>query len=206
MAFPFSHPHILFGHSRFRLARDVRSVASGGGRMNHSEVSDPVWTITFTSVQLRERDLAELTAWWDNLRSGLRSALVTQNVTCRPFAHANPANAAPAQNPGNLVSVTDGNVLSVDSVDAALTLQPGDLIGLEVGAYRGLHRVVAVTGAGTTSRIITVDPPPRSYVAQAGAVVRFERPELVMRPVPGSFSVPDEGLPRVSFSFVESRQ
>jgi hypothetical protein len=169
--------------------------------MNYSEVSDPVWTITFNSVALDERKLAELTAWWESLRGGIRSTLVTQNVTCRPFAHI--SDPTPAQDTGVLDSITDGNVLAIGGVSASLSLTTGDLIGLEDGNFRGLHRVTAASGSGT-SRMVTVEPPPRSYITN-GAVVRFVQPELVMRPAPGSWSVPDEGKPRVSFSFVESR-
>jgi len=202
-AFPNTHPSIRFQHSRFKLNRTVASSMSGGGRVNHTQIGDPFWTIDFTSVPLTEKELAQLDAWWSSLREGLKSTLVTQNVTCRPFAHANPANAAPAQDTGTLSSVTSGNVLNVSSVSSSLVLQVGDLIGLEKDAYRGLHRVVAVTGTGT-SRSITVEPPPRSYVAVSGAVVRFENPELVMRPVPGSWAVNGLGRPQVSFQLVES--
>lgn len=176
---------------------------SGGGRFNHTEIGDPFWSIEFTSVPLKEGELAALDAWWHSLRDGLRSTLVTQNVTCRPFAHSNLANATPAQDTGTLTNVTGGNVLNVASLAAGLVFQPGDLLGLEAGAYSGLHRCVAVAGSGTT-RAITVEPPPRSYVAVAGALVRFENPELVMRPVPGSWSVSGLGRQQVTFQMMES--
>lgn len=203
VAFPNTHPNIRFRHARFKLNRTVAAVMSVGGQFNHTQIGQPFWTIEFASVPLKESELAELEAWWASLREGVRSTRVTQNVTCRPFAHANPANAAPAQDTGTLSSVTNGNVLNVTSVASGLVLQPGDLIGLENDAYRGLHRVVAVSGTGTT-RAITVEPPPRSYVAVEGALVRFENPELVMRPVPGSYSVNGLGRPQVSFQLVES--
>lgn len=202
-AFPNTLPAIRFQHSRFKLNRTVASVMAGGGRFNHTEVGDPFWSIEFTSIPLREPQLAALEAWWHSLRDGLRSTLVTQNVTCRLFTHSNPANAAPAQDTGVLASVTGGNVLNVSSVSAGLVLQAGDLIGLEAGASRGLHRVIAVSGAGTT-RAITVEPPPRAYVAGVGALVRFENPELVMRPVPGSWNVSGQGRPQVTFQMMES--
>lgn len=203
-AFPFTHPHIRFTHSRFRLQRVVASSPSGVGRINFTETADPTWTIQFTSVPLRESELAELAAWWSQFRGGLKSTLVTQNVTCRPFAHSNPAQAAPAQDAGVLDGVSGGNVLAVSGVSPSLVLQRGDLLGLEQDAYRGLHRVTAVSGSGT-SRSITVEPPPRSYVAQAGAVVRFEQPGLNMRSPVDSWSVSEGARPAVSFSFVESR-
>ncbi|MCC5777846.1 hypothetical protein ACFPOD_04860 [Nitratireductor kimnyeongensis] len=203
-AFPFTHPHIRFTHSRFRLQRVVASSPSGAGRINFTETADPTWTIQFTSVPLRESELAEIAAWWSQFRGGLKSTLVTQNVTCRPFAHSNPAQAAPAQDAGVLDGVSGGNVLAVSGVSPSLVLQPGDLLGLERLTFRGLHRVIAVSGSGT-SRSITVEPPPRSYVAQAGAVVRFEQPELNMRSPVDSWSVSEGARPVVSFSFVESR-
>lgn len=199
-AFPFTHPHIKFGFARFQLQEEVKAFASGKGRANYTEVNDPVWTITFTSTALDERKLAELTAWFTSLRGGTKSALVTQNVVCRPFAHI--SDPTPAQDTGVLNSITNGNVLAIGSVSASLVLSIGDMIGLETGAYRGVHRVTAVSGTGTT-RTVTVEPPVRSYIT-TGALVRFIQPELVMRPVPGSWSVPDEGKPRVSFTFVES--
>ncbi|WP_309086469.1 hypothetical protein [Chelativorans sp.] len=171
--------------------------------MNYSEIDDPTWTITFRSVGLLESELAELKAWWSSLRGGLRSALVTQNVTCRPFAHSNPANAAPAQDTGTLGGIANGNVLTINGVSAGLILRAGDLLGLEQGAFRGLHRVETVAGAGTT-RTVTVEPIPRSYVGVAGALVRFEMPELVMRPVPGSWSETEGPRAEATFSFVES--
>lgn len=203
VAFPNTHPNIRFRHARFKLNRTVVSVMSVGGQVNSTQIGQPFWTIEFASVPLKESELAELEAWWASLREGVRSVLVTQNVTCRPFAHSNPANAAPAQDTGALSSVTDGNVLNITSVSSSLVLRTGDLVGLESGNYRGLHRVVSVSGSGT-SRTITVEPPPRSYVAVNGAVVRFENPELVMRPVPGSWNVSDGPRPQVSFQMAES--
>jgi len=202
-AFPNTLPGIRFQHSRFKLNRTVASTLSGGGRFNHTQIGEPFWSISFSSVPLRESELAALEAWWNSLRDGLRSMPVTQNVTCRPFAHSSPSNAAPAQDTGTLSSVVGGNVLNIASVASGLILQTGDLLGLEVGAYRGLHRVVSATGAGTT-RAVTVEPPPRSYVATAGALVRFENPELVMRPVPGSWNITEGARPQATFQMAES--
>lgn len=204
ITFPRSLPDIPFLHARFLLNESVAASPSGAARINYSQTDDPVWTITFQTLNLRESQVAALSAWWASLRGGLRGALVAQNVTCRPFAHSKPENAAPAQDEGSLVSVTNGNQLSVNGVASGLVLGPGDLIGLEKDGFYGLARVTEVSGTGT-SRTITVEPPPRSYVAVAGAVVRFENPTLVMKPVPGSWSIGDGGRPAVSFSLVESR-
>jgi len=204
ISFPRALPlDIQFLHARFVLQRFVASVA-GSSRINYTEVDDPVWTITFPTKRLRESQVAALDAWWSSLRDML-PVLVTQNVTCRPFAHAAPENAAPAQDAGVLDSITNGNALAVSGVSASLVLQAGDLLGLEYSGKRGLHRVVEATGAGT-SRTITVDPFPRSYVGIAGAVVRFENPSLIMRPVPKSWTLSEGSRTSASFSFVEAME
>ncbi len=204
ITFPRELPSgIRFTHSRFALEESVAASPSTG-LMNYTETTDPVWRIDFTSVPLRESEVAMLDAWWKSLRSGLRPALITQNVTCRPLAHAAEANAAPARDTGILDSITSGNVLAVSGVSPALLLAAGDLIGLEKAGKRSLGRVTDVSGAGT-SRTITVEPPPRGYT-DAGSLVRFERPMLVMRAVPKSWSVAGDFNPVASFSFVESPQ
>jgi hypothetical protein len=204
LSFPRTMPSTRFSHARFKLIESVTASPSGGGRINYSETNDATWAISFQAPSLRESQLAELDAWWMSLRGGLRGSLVQQNVTCRPFAHATAATAAPAQDPGNLVSVANGNELSINGVLSTLVLQPGDLIGLEYGGFYGLGRITEVSGTGTT-RTIAIEPRPRSYVAVAGAVVRFENPKLLMRPMPGSWSVTDGGHPTASFSLVESK-
>lgn len=203
IVFPRPLPDVGFLAARFVLNDGVTASPAGAGLINFSQVNDPAWSIAFTSKPLREGALAELTAWWASLRGGIKSALVSQNVTCRPKAHARPADAAPAQDPGNLVSIANGNQLSINGVSVALVLTAGDLIGLEYGGFYGLARVTDVSGTGTTSRAVTVEPPPRSYVGVAGAVVRFENPKLIMRPAPKSWSMSDGSRPSVSFSLVE---
>jgi hypothetical protein len=203
ITFPRALPSIRFGWCRFELKDPVKASPSGAGLINYTRIGDPAWTIRFTTVPLRESELATLSAWVVSLRQGLKSALVQQNVTCRPLAHSDPANAAPAQTAGTLASVTNGNVLAVTGVASGLVLGAGDLVGLERSGKYGLCRVTDVSGTGTT-RTITVEPPPRSYVAQAGTTVRFENPKLVMRLAPDSWSLADGYMPVASFQMVES--
>lgn len=204
ITFPRELPDgIDFRHARFMLEENVAASPSNG-MVNYTQFADPVWRIDFTSVPLRDSEFPIIDAWWKSLRGGLRAALVTQNVTCRPLAHASSDNAAPAQDTGVVDSITDGNVLAVSSVSSDLVLAPGDLIGLEKAGKRSLGRITDVSGSGT-SRSITVEPPPRGYT-DAGSLVRFERPMLVMRPVPKSWSVTADVMPVVSFSLVEAPQ
>lgn len=201
ITFPRELPDdIRFRHARFMLEDNVAASPSNG-MINYTQTADAVWRIDFVTVPLRDSQFPVIDAWWKSLRGGLRSALVTQNVTCRPLAHAATANAAPAQDTGVLDSITNSNVLAVSSVSADLVLAPGDLVGLEKSGKYSLGRITDASGTGT-SRSITVEPPPRGYT-DAGSLVRFERPKLVMRPVPKSWSVTADAMPVVSFSMVE---
>jgi hypothetical protein len=204
IVFPRELPaSIGFRPARFVLEESVAASPSTG-LMNYTETTDSVWRINFTSVPLTDAELAVLDAWWKSLRGGLRAALVTQNVTCRPLAHSRPENAAPAQDTGVLNSITNGNELAISSVSSGLVLAVGDLLGLEKTGKRSLCRVTDVSGSGT-SRTVTVEPPPRGYT-DAGSLVRFERPMLVMRPVHKSWNVTGDFDPVASFSLVEAPQ
>ncbi|MGB3814717.1 MAG: hypothetical protein WA950_15970, partial [Shinella sp.] len=78
-----------------------------------------------------------------------------------------------------------------------------DRIGLEHANRWYVGRVTEASGIGTI-RVISVEPPPPSNIAQAGAVVRFDRPGLLMRPVPDSYQATRSGRHySVSFRLVE---
>lgn len=203
ISFPRPLPDVRFKWCRFELSDPIKASPSGGGLINYTRVGDPTWTIKYQTAPLRETQLAELMAWLQSLRGGLKSALVEQTTICRPAAHTGSADPSPAQQTGTLTSVTGGNVLAVSGVHSGLVLRPGDMLGLTASGKRGLCRVTEASGAGTT-REITVEPPPRSYVAVNGAVVSFQSPKLIMRLVPDSVTVSDGPMPEVGFQMVES--
>lgn len=203
ITFPRELPDIGFVTADFSLRETVAASPSGAGLINYTQVADPVWEASLVTRPLVYSQYAAVEAWWLSLREGLRRAMFRHPHVCYPKAHGQ--NQAPADDAGNLVSVADGNVLSINGVDAGLMLSEGDRIGLEHSGRFYIGRVTEVSGAGT-ERTVTVEPPPFNTVAQAGAVVRFARPGLVMRPVPASFSAPRSGrFYTVSFSLVESR-
>lgn len=198
--FPRELPAVGFVTADLALNDPVKASASGARLVNYSRVEDRAWEASLVTRPLRYSAFAEVEAWWLSLRS-MRAVLFRNPRVCYPKAHWH--DNAPADVAGVLDTVTDGNVLSVSGVSAALALSVGDWIGLEHGERRGLCRAVEASGSGT-SRTITVEPPPLSGVAQAGAAVRFARPGLVMGPVPGSFSAPESnGRYSVSFRLVE---
>lgn len=184
------------------LRDGVTASPAASGLINYTQVAPPTWEASLTTRPLLLPQFAELEAWWLSLRGGLRSVLYRHPHVCYPKAHWQ--DHGPADDPGSLVSVADGNVLSVSGVDAGLVLAPGDRLGLERSSRYYVGRVTEVSGSGTT-RTIAVEPPPFATVAQVGAVVRFAKPGILMRSVPDSWQAPRNGrFYTVSFKLVES--
>lgn len=202
ITFPREIPAIDYVTATFVLRDGVKASQSGARLINYSQVTDPAWEATLVTKSLRASTYAEVEAWWLSLREGLRRVLFRHPHFCYPKNHV--SDKAPADDAGNLVSVASGNILTFSSVAATLSLSIGDRIGLERSGRYHIGRVTEVAGSGT-SRTITIDPPPFSVVAQATAVVRFAKPALVMRPVPGSWDVQQSsGRYTVSFRLVEA--
>jgi hypothetical protein len=201
ITFPREIPAVDYVTAAFVLRDGVKASPSGARLINYSQTTDPAWEATLVTKSLRASSYAEVEAWWLSLRDGLRRVLFRHPHFYYPKNHV--TNQVPADDPGNLVSVASGNILTVNSVATALSLSIGDRIGLERAGRYHIGRVTEFSGTGTT-RTITIDPPPFSVVAQATAVVRFAKPALVMRPVPGSWDVQhSNGRYTVSFKLVE---
>lgn len=201
--FPRELPNVAFTTAELTLDDGVTASATRGKLTNYTQVAEPSWSASFVTKPLRFSEKSSLESWWLSLRGGTRAkgVIFRHPRVCYPKAHWQ--NRAPAEDEGLLASVTNGNVLSVTSVASGLSLSDADLIGLEYLTRTYLGKVVEVSGSGTT-RTITVEPPPYRAVAQAGAIVRFAKIPLIMRPVPGSFSAPEaDGRYVVSFKLQE---
>lgn len=201
--FPRELPDVVFTTADLTLDDGVTASATRGKLTNFTQVAEPSWSASFVTKPLRFSEKSSLETWWFSLRGGTRAkgVIFRHPRVCYPKAHWQ--NPVPAEDVGLLVSVADGNVLSVTGVPTDLVLGDADLIGLEYLTRTYLGKVVEVSGAGTT-RTITVEPPPYRAVAQAGAIVRFAKIPLIMRPVPGSFSAPEtNGKYVVSFKLQE---
>ncbi|WAX93200.1 hypothetical protein N7E70_015995 [Aminobacter sp. NyZ550] len=166
------------------------------------EYADPVWQIVMRTVSLKAGPRLLVEAFRDATRGGQQTVLYRPRHMCIPQAYWGDAGNAVLSNEGSLVSVTEGRQLAINSVTNGLTLGAGDLISLATGDYRSLHRIQTGGVAASSSISVTVEPPVPGYIA-AGAVVKFKDPELNMRVVPGSFSIPDELMPVASFTLVE---
>ncbi|WP_377299719.1 hypothetical protein [Rhizobium sp. SGZ-381] len=203
ISFPREIPDVGYTTADFTLSDPVKASQSGARLINYTQISDPAWVASLVTRPLVASQYAEVEAWWLSLRGGLQRVLFRHPWFCYPKNHV--ANHGPADDAGNLVSIASGNVLSVNSVDSALSLVVGDRIGLERSGRYYVGRLTEISGSGT-SRSLTVEPLPFDTVSAAGAVVRFARPALVMRPVPESFSISRSGRHTiVSFSLVEGQ-
>lgn len=201
VSFPRLIPDVGYVASDLILRDTVTASPSGGGLINYTQVAAPAWEVTLETRPLDYDEYSAVEAWWLSLRGGLRSVLFRQPHNGYPMAHR--TDNAPARTPGRLASVSSGNALSIISVDPALILSAGDRIGLEHANRWYVGRVTEASGSGTT-RVISVEPPPPSNVAQPGAVVRFDRPGLLMRPVPDSYQATRSGRHySVSFRLAE---
>lgn len=203
ITFPRELPNVKFTTAELTLDDGVTASATKGKLTNYTQGAEPSWTASFVTKPLLFSEKSSLESWWFSLRGGTRAkgVIFRHPRVCYPKAHWQ--NHAPAEDEGLLASVADGNVLSVTGVSSDLALGDADLIGLEFLTRTYLGKVVEVSGAGAT-RTITVEPPPYRAVAQAGAIVRFAKIPLIMRPVPGSFSAPEtNGKYIVSFKLQE---
>ena len=202
LTFPRRLPDVEFAASPFRPS-EAHAASRAGRLTNTTRVRAHAWQVDMTTVALSHGDAAMVEAWWLSLRGGLRSCLFVHPHDTHPRRHYE--RPVPAETAGRLQAVANGNRLTVERVASGLRLSPGDRIGLERRALRAIGRVVQVSGRGS-SRRIEIEPVPPVDIAVAGAAVRFVRPQLVMRPVPGSYRIaPTAGRYRISFSLLESR-
>lgn len=184
-------PDVGFQVAYPQIVESVSMARSGNRALAFVEFADPAWQITMRTVPLKAGPRLLVEAFRDASRGGLQTVLYRPQHMCIPRAYWGDAGNAVLADDGNLVSVTDGRTLAVNGVATGLTLGAGDLISLATGDYRSLHRIQTGGVAAGGAISVTVEPPVPGYIA-AGAVVMLKDPELNMRVVPGSFSIPDE--------------
>lgn len=204
ITFPRDLPEVGYVTADFTLDDGVTASETRGRLTNYTEYAAPLWMATLETRPLRYSDFSALQSWWFSLRGGTRAKGVRfrHPHVCYPKAHWQ--NHAPADDEGLVASISNGNVLVVNSVSPDLVLGDTDFIGLEYLTRTYIGKVVEVSGVGT-SRTITVEPPPYAAVAQPGAKVRFANIPLLMRPVPGSFAFRQtNGRYTASFKLQES--
>lgn len=183
---------------------DSTSVSKQGDRgISFVETDDPYWLCPMRTMPLSNADRRLLEAFVSETKRGMNTVIYTPPIDCIPRAYwgdsANPA----LTNPGNLVSITNGNVLNINSVTNGLILTKGDLISLTTGDYNFIVRCLnGVVAASNTIASLAVDPYIPAYIT-AGAVVTFKEPIMNTRLLPKSFNMPDENWPVATFQLQE---
>jgi hypothetical protein len=195
-------PNVGYQLTYPKLIDSVSISRTGNRAISFVETADPFWQVAMATEALSAADLALVEAFGDETRTGRKTVLYTPKHSCLPQAYWGNPGAAALANTGNLVSVTNGFTIAINSVDNGLTLMRGDLISLTTGDYHSLHRVQVGAVAALNAMSLTVEPFVPGYIA-AGAIVRFKNPVLNTRVLPGSFSIPDEFHPAATFTLVE---
>lgn len=196
-------PEIEYQSGRPRL-NVPRSVSRYGNRaIAFFENGDSYWTVDIETQPMDESQLAAFEAWLATARGGLETIVFNPvHKGAVPQRYWDDPDNAALSNDGVLVSITDGKVLSINSLTNGLELLAGDLISLTTGDYHSMHRVTAggVVQAGAVS--LTVEPFIPSYIATQ-AVFRCKDPLLNTRLIPNSVQVADGHMPTAIFQLME---
>lgn len=180
------------------------SVSRAGNRaISFVETNDDFWQVDIQTQGLLQSEKQILEAFIDSCKKGLVTVHFTPTHVCVLRAYWGDANNAAVLNEGNLTAITDGQVISFDSVTTGLQILRGDLIGLSIGEYNYIVRAdadqTAIAGAITN---LPVQPPIPEYIT-TGAAVKFKNPVINMRLLPNTYKPPNGERPSMSFSLVE---
>jgi hypothetical protein len=125
----------------------------------------------------------------------------TPKDACIPQAYwgdaSNPAITGTAT-----LGAINGNTLTLNGVAVGLKLMDGDMLGLSIGDYRFIARIVADVTAAGTSLQVKIEPFLPSYIT-VGSTVRFKNPVMNMRMMPNSLEIGSGFFPDASFQLVE---
>lgn len=192
-------PSVPYTKGNPRLVRSNSQAKVGTRLIANVEWADPVWIAEMETDLLDPSRANQVRAFIDEVGSGARTVLYKPSFLPIPYAYWSDPDAAALVNTGAVTSITDGFTVAMDSVTDGLTLTRGDLVGLEDGDYRSMHRVMIGGAASGGILSIVVEPFVPGYIG-VGAVVRFLQPELNMRMLVNSDRFNEQNY-NTSFSF-----
>lgn len=196
-------PTIKWDRAYPQLIDNVSVSRQGDRGISFVESDDPYWLITMRTMPLSNADRHIMEAFVSETKRGMNTVLFIPPIDCIPRAYWGDSANPVLTNTGNLVSITNGDTLNINSVTTGLKLMKGDLISLTTGDYKLIVRCRQdVTAAASAIASLAVDPPIPSYIA-AGAVVTFKYPVMNTRLLPNTFSMPDENWPVATFQLQE---
>lgn len=193
-------PSIFFQRGRPQLNRAMSMSKFGGGALSFVEYADPYWTVDMETQPLPEVKLAGIEAWIASARGGFETIHFAPRHLTVPQAYIGDENNPIVNGTGTLAAKAGTN-LTINNVMPGLILRAGDLIGLSMGDYNTLCRVIVGATAVSTSLSISVEPRIQSYFP-VGATVVFRNPKLNTRIVPNSIMVGDGKFPTASFQLI----
>ena len=164
------------------LADNVTGSPSGGGKMNLTQVDDPLWRAVIRWGTLGPSGRGICSAWKNSLRGGLRSFIASDTRRRTPLAYPDatvPADISGAW--GGTAVVTSlglSGVLGLSGLPGSYKFSAGDRIGLEQSGRRGYYEVIeAVTANGSGVASVTVAPFLHTTIFTTAATARVWQPK-----------------------------
>lgn len=170
-----------------RLNKGTTSAFLRGGGVQTVQHSQPYWDFTWTTPPLTRAQKAELTAWWESMRGGLKTFLAYDAAASYPSEYASAAAVLALTRHGGgaftgtfgLTTVSANELRSSAATPVApanLKLTAGDMISVTQSGRYSLHRIVETvtatsTGTFTSSNPIFIEPAITTSLFTAGSAV-----------------------------------
>lgn len=188
ITYPRTLPSFLkAGEATLRLNKGTTTALLRGGGVQTVQHSTPYWDFTWTTPPLTRAEKAELTAWWDTLRGGLKTFLAYDPSGTFPRYYASEAEVLALTRYGGgafngtfgLTTVNANELRSITASPAApanFRLTAGDMISVSQAGKYSLHRVVetvtaSATGTFTSTSPILIEPAITTSLFTAGSAV-----------------------------------
>lgn len=199
---PVTWPRALPGYLKalscdMRLEEVTTTGMTRGGGVISTELAPAWWRLEIETQPLTRAQKADLQAWWNTLRGGLKTFLAYDHFSQWPSAYASeaavlalPRAASLGAFNGTFEITAFTSVYEMRTVNPAalrlpanFTLTAGDYIGLVQSGRYSLHRIVeTVTSnasgnmAGGAGPALFVEPAVNTTLFTAGAVANIIRP------------------------------
>lgn len=201
--YPRAFPLLKFSSAMFDIRHEVSQTPEQGGELVSVEIAVARWIGEWT-IQTKNREATGIwSAWLSSLKNGGREFLGRDVYRPTPYAHRR-AGLPNGWDGEASAWTTNGtrDVLSLTGCEPGATLSVGDYVGhyWSSGDRRQVYRILApatVDGSGEVDLDIEPGVPPG---LTSGAIATFAAPACIMKIVPGSVQVPQDGnAGRISF-------
>lgn len=196
ISFPRPMPIVGSVSGSFEIERVDYLSPEAGGRMGAVAAGSPLWRM---SLSLTNMDVARGDIWraWVAVQRGPGRTFFGYDVVRRvPRLHAGGRPFTKQAASWSQAVNADGlALLTLTGLMPGMTLSLGDYVGFRWGTdRRSIVRVVAGASVGATGSLIVAVEPPVPTITPAAAVAVFDRPDCLMRLVPGEASMGEQGL------------